>query len=193
MESCNPLATFHQVSINLGELKRIFKMRFTQFEVQGYFRQDLGCTRAATGFVPGPVQSSIVEWSEEDLFATIKFLHSHVSKPIKHNRHRRKSCGRQRSEFDRDAGRAELRQMINRALRVYNRGFELLKRGDISAFQPTDSLPENALRQCTTTDHGLSRDQGGSGAVRCLEGHRGECAMEDATGHKKGSPNMRTA
>ena len=154
MELCNPRATFHQVSINLRELQRIFKMEFDQLEVRGYFRQDFGCTRTGTGFVPGPVQASIVEWSEEDLFTMIKFLHSHVSKPIKHKHHRRNSCRRQHSEFDRDAGRAKFRQIINRALRVYNRGFELLQQGDISALAPRSSRPENASRQCATTDQG---------------------------------------
>lgn len=141
MESCNPRATFHAVSVGLRELKRIFKMQFDQLERQGYFRQDLRCTRTDTGFIPGPVKSSIMEWSEEDLFTVIKFLHSHVSKPIKHHLHRRKSCGRRHSEFDRDAGRAKFRQMINRTLRVYSHGFELLQRGDISAFQPTALRP----------------------------------------------------
>ena len=131
MESSKPRATFHEVSISLSELKRVFKMQFDQLEMQGYFRQDFGCTRTGIDVVPGPVQSPIMEWSEEDLFATIKFLHSHVSKPIKHELHRRKSWGRQCSEFDRDAGRAKLRQMINRALRIYDRGFELLQQGDI--------------------------------------------------------------
>ena len=155
MELCNPRATFNQVSINLRELKRIFKMEFDQLEVRGYFRQDFGCTRNGIGFVPGPVESSIVEWSEEDLFTIIKFLHSHVSKPTKHQHHRRKSCRGQRSEFDRDAGRAKFRQVINRALRVYNRGFELLQRGDISDLPPTSSRPENANRQRATADQGL--------------------------------------
>ena len=132
MESCNPRTTFHEVSISLRELKRIFKMQLDQLETQGYFRQDLGCVRTDTGLVSGPVQSSIAEWSEEDLFAVIKFLHSHVSEPIKHKLHRRKSCGRRCSEFDRDAGRNRFRQMINRALRVYDHGFELLQRGDIT-------------------------------------------------------------
>jgi hypothetical protein len=139
MELCNPRATFHEVAINLRELKRILKMEFDQLEVRGYFRQDFGCTRTGAGFVPGPVQSSILEWSEEELFTIIKFLHSHVSKPIKHKHHRRNSCRRQRSEFDRDAGRAKFRQIINRALRVYNRGFELLQQGDISALAPRSS------------------------------------------------------
>jgi hypothetical protein len=147
MGSCNPRASFQEGYISLKELKRIFKTQFDQLEVQGYFRQDLGCTRAATGFLPGPVQSSIVEWSEEDLFATIKFLNSHVSKPLKHNHHRRKSCGRQQAEFDRDTGRAKFGQMINRALRVYNRGFELLQCGDIIALAPGRNSPScNAPR-----------------------------------------------
>ena len=147
MESCDPRATFQEVSISLRGLKRIFKMQFDQLETQGYFRQDFGCIRTDTGFVPGPVQASIAEWSEEDLFATIKFLHSHVSEPIKRKLHRRKSCGRQCSKFDRDTGRTKFRQMINRALRVYDHGFELLPRGEIAAFAPTGSRPEDACRK----------------------------------------------
>jgi hypothetical protein len=134
MKPCNPRATSQDVCVNLRELKRIFKVQFDQFEVQGYFRQELGCTRTAAGCVPGPVQSSIVEWSEEDLFMMIKFLHDHVSKPIKHRLHRRTGCGRQCTQFDRDEGRIRFRQKINEALRVYDHGFELLQRGDIIAY-----------------------------------------------------------
>lgn len=144
MESCNPRATFHEVSISLKELKRVFKMQLEQLETQGYFRQNLGCIRVDTGFVPGPVRSSIEEWSEDDVFAIVKFLHSHVSKPIKHKLNRRKSRMHQRSEFDRDTGRARFRQKINRVLRIYNQGFELLERGEIRAFAPTSSRPEDA-------------------------------------------------
>jgi hypothetical protein len=161
MEPCNPRAAFHEVSIGLRELKRVFKMQFDQLEAQGYFLQDFGCTRSGIDFLPGPAQSSIVEWSEEDLFATIKFLHSHVSKPIKHKLHRRRICGRQRSEFDRDAGRAKLCQMINRALRIYNRGFELLQRGDIIA-SPRQyfSHPRGNSGRFTTSKSALLADAG---------------------------------
>ena len=144
MESCNPRATFHEVSISLKELKRVFKMQLEQLETQGYFRQNLGCIRVDTGFVPGPVRSSIEEWSEDDVFAIVQFLHSHVSKPIKHKLNRRKSCLHQSSEFDRDTGRARFRQKINRVLRIYNQGFELLERGEIRAFAPMSSRPEDA-------------------------------------------------
>ena len=137
MKSCNPRATFQEVSISLRELKRIFRVQFDQLEMQGYFRQELARTRTDTGFVPGPVQSPLVECSEEDLFMMIKFLYDHVSKPIKHRLHRRTGFGRQCSEFDRDAGRTRYRQTINEALRVYNRGFELLQSGDIIARVPT--------------------------------------------------------
>jgi hypothetical protein len=144
MEPCNPRAAFHQVSISLKELKRIFEVQFNQLEAHGYFRQDFGCTRTETDIVPGPIQSSIIDWSEEDLFTTIEFLHSHVSKPIKQKLRRQPSCRRRRSNFDRDAGRAKFRQMINEALAVYDRGFELRQRGDIIAFLPANSRPENA-------------------------------------------------
>jgi hypothetical protein len=138
MESCNPLATFREVSIGLKELQRIFKVQFDQLQRQGYFRQELGCTRA-TGCIPGPVRASIEEWSEEDLFVTIEFLHRLASKPLKPRFLRRQHCAGQCAEFDRDAGQEKFRQVINRALRYYGRGFELLRRGGVRAFAPTCS------------------------------------------------------
>jgi hypothetical protein len=137
MESCNPRAASHDVALSLKELQRIFKVQFDQLEMQGYFRQDLGCIGTTDGCIPGPVRASIQEGSEESLFVTIEFLHHHASKPINPRSPRRKQCAGQCAEFDRDAGRERFRQVINRALRYYGRGFELLQRGAIRALPPT--------------------------------------------------------
>jgi hypothetical protein len=140
-------------SLGLVELKRVFKVQFDQLESQGYFQQDLGCSGYDPGVVPAiggadprakclralqeldlwPVRATIAAWSEEDLFAVLKFLHNHVSKP-KRRPHRWWVGGAWRYvEFDRHAGRAQFRQTVNRALGVYKCGFELLERGDIVA------------------------------------------------------------
>ena len=151
-------------SLGLVELKRVFKVQFDQLESQGYFQQDLGCSgnhsgvgpasggaaprakclRALQGLVLWPVQATIAAWSEEDLFAMLKFLHSHASKPKRRPRHGLAGSAWRYLEFDRDAGRAQFRKTINRALGIYERGFELLERGDIVARSQTSSRSQNA-------------------------------------------------
>ena len=123
-------------ALGLAELRRVFKVQFDQLESQGYFQQYLGCSRNDSGVVPAngwPVQSTIAAWSEEDLFAMLKFLHDHVSKPKRRPRDGLTRGAWRYLEFDRDAGRAQFRKTINRALGVYRCGFELLERGDIAA------------------------------------------------------------
>jgi hypothetical protein len=128
-------------SLGLVELKRVFKVQFDQLESQGYFQHDLECPGApdsraecpcaAQGLDLCPVQTTIAARSEEDLFAAIKFLHNHVSKPKRPPRRELAGGAWRHLEFDRDAGRARFRQTINRALGVYKCGFELLEQGDI--------------------------------------------------------------
>ena len=130
------VATLPRGSLGLVELRRVFKVQFDQLESQGYFQQYLGYSRTHPGVVPAngwPVQSTIAAWSEEDLFAMLKFLHDHVSKPKRRPPHGLGRDAWRYLEFDRDAGRAQFRKTINRALGVYQCGFELLERGDIVA------------------------------------------------------------
>src|ERR1700733_754551 len=99
------VAALPRGALGLVELRRVFKVQFDQLESQGYFQQYLGRSRNHPGVVPAngwPVQSTIAAWSEEDLFAMLKFLHDHVSKPK-----RRPGRGLARDawrylEFDRD-------------------------------------------------------------------------------------------
>jgi hypothetical protein len=135
------VCSLRPVSLGLVELKRVFKVQFDQLESQGYFQGDLECPGApdpraecpcaVQGLDLCPVQTAIAARCEEDLFATIKFLHNHVSKPKRRPRLELAGGAWRYLELDRDAGRARFRQTINRALGVYKCGFELLEQGDI--------------------------------------------------------------
>jgi hypothetical protein len=148
-------------TLGLQDLKRVFKAQFDQLESEGYFQECLGFECVDAGFVPGsigtdlqaellltlrkpnlwPVHSTIDDWSEDDLFDMVEFLHDHISKPTKRYFHNYSGCGWHCSEFDRDAGRLEYRQKINRLLRAYDSGFELSEQGEILALSPTGFEP----------------------------------------------------
>jgi hypothetical protein len=143
------VAALPRGSLGLAELRRVFKVQFDQLESQGYFQQHLGCSRHHPGVDPAkgwPVQATIAAGSEEDLFAVLKFLHDHVSKPKRRPPHGLARDAWRHLEFDRDAGRAQFRKTINRALGVYQCGFELLERGDIVARSRMSSRPQLAAR-----------------------------------------------
>ena len=148
-------------TLGLQDLKRIFKAQFDQLESEGYFQKYLGFQCVDAGFVPGsigtdleaellltlrkpnlwPVHSTIDDWSEDDLFDMVEFLYDHISKPTKRHFHDYSGCGWHCSEFDRDAGRLEYRQKINRLLRAYDSGFEMSEQGEILALSPTGFEP----------------------------------------------------
>jgi len=148
-------------TLGLQDLKRIFKAQFDQLESEGYFQEYLGFQCVDAGFVPGsigtdleaellltlrkpnlwPVHSTIDDWSEDDLFDMVEFLYDHISKPTKRHFHDYSGCGWHCSEFDRDAGRLEYRQKINRLLRAYDSGFEMSEQGEILALSPTGFEP----------------------------------------------------
>ena len=139
--------------LELNDLKRVFVGLFRWFEDEGYFQEFLGYHCVDLGFVPGsvgtdietellltlrkkhlwPVDSTIGNWSEDDFFDMVEFLHDHVSKPTKRQLHDFSHCGWHCSEFDREPGRAEYRQKLNRLLRAYDSGFELSGAGEVLA------------------------------------------------------------
>ena len=137
--------------LELNDLKGVFVGLFRWFEDEGYFQESLGYHCVDRGFVPGsvgtdietellltlrkkhlwPVDSTIDNWSEDDFFDMVEFLHDHVSKPTKRHFHDFSDCGWHCSEFDREPGRAEYRQKLNRLLRAYDSGFELSGAGEV--------------------------------------------------------------
>lgn len=147
--------------LGLEDLKRVYKVLFVELEYEGYFQEFLGHECVDAGFIPGlvgtdlqaelllslrkpnlwPVQSTIEYWSEDDIFDMAEFLHDHISKPTERHFHAFSNCGWHCSEFDRDQGRLDYRQKLNRLLRAYDSGFELSEEGQVLALLPTGFEP----------------------------------------------------
>jgi hypothetical protein len=144
-------------ALGLADLKRIFRAHFGELEQEGYFQEAFGYECVDAGFVPGslgtdlqaellltlrkpelwPIHATIDNWSEDDLFDMLEFLHDHISAPIERRFHSFSSCGWHCSKFDREGGRLEFRQKTNRLLRAYESGFELSEQGEVLALSPT--------------------------------------------------------
>ena len=137
------------------------KVYLVQLETEGHFQQHLGYHCVDNGFVPGlietdpqteilltlrksnlwPIESTIDNWSEDDLFDMIEFLYAHTSKPTERYFHSYYSCGWHCMKFDSKAGQLEYRDKINRFLLAYDSGFELSKEGEVLATPPTGLEP----------------------------------------------------
>ncbi len=151
----NPQAS----AINLPTLLTLFKTLFLHFEGEGYFQKSLGFTCVDAGFVPGevghdlagvvllelrkteltPIHNKIEQYSEDDLFDMVEFLHDHCAKPTKRHFHSWSNCGWHCDEFDVTSGRIEFREKVNKVLAIYSDGFELSIDGEVL------SLPETGL------------------------------------------------
>ncbi|MBW1617040.1 MAG: hypothetical protein JRJ49_11065 [Deltaproteobacteria bacterium] len=77
-----------------------------------------------------PINKFIENYSEDDLFDIIEFLHIHVSKPINAvwDGYLEINCC---DEFDKAEGQKEFREKINEILGAYIGKFELSKNGEI--------------------------------------------------------------
>ncbi len=151
----NPLSS----SIDLPMLIKLFSTLYSQWDIEGYFQEDLGFICVDAGFIPGslghdldgvillelrktnltPIRSMLESYDEDDLFDIIEFLYDHCSKPIERTYHNWSDCGWHCSAFDRPAGCAEYREKINRILAIYQEGYELSDDGEIL------TLPESGL------------------------------------------------
>jgi len=142
-------------------LLKLFRTLYIHFDAEGYFQEDLGYSCVDSGFVSGalghdlegvlvlelrksnlcPIRSRLDDYLEDDLFDVIEFLYDHCSKPIDRTWHSWNDCGWHCSTFDREAGRAEYREKMNRILQIYMDGFELSPDGEIL------SLPDSGLEE----------------------------------------------
>ena len=143
------------VTLDLGMLTRSLLNVYTKFIRDGWFQEAFGyyCVDAGPGQVAGtlgpdveaevflrlrkadlwPLQERYASYSEDDAFDVIEFLHDFVSKPVAGFEHDWNNCGWHYQEFDRDSGRAEFRDRINKLLHDYADGYELTEDGEILA------------------------------------------------------------
>lgn len=143
----NPLSAHFDIET----LKELFKTIFIYFEDEGYFQEALGFDCVDAGFVPGtlghnlagtlllelrkkdltPIRSKIENYSEDDLFDVIEFLYEYCSKPVLRHYHSYSDCGWHCDTFDREPGRQEYREKVNKVLALYEHGYELSPDGEI--------------------------------------------------------------
>jgi hypothetical protein len=142
--------------LDLAGLKGLVLSTYNQFEASGHFQQAFGYHCVDAGFVPGlagadigafffrklkkrqlwPIESSISDYSEDDLFDVLELLHDCVSYPVDGHYHSWANCGWHYSTFDSEKGRSEFREVINEVLRDYSSGYQLTTEGNIVALPP---------------------------------------------------------
>ena len=144
-------------TLSFDDLKRAVKVYLIHLEGEGYFQEHLGHFCVDSGFSPGliggdpateilltlgkshlwPIRTTIDAWNEDDTFDMIEFLYRHTSKPTQRHWHAWDACGWHCTSFDVSAGRAEVRDKLNRLLRAYDSGFELSLEGEVLAIPPS--------------------------------------------------------
>ena len=147
------------ITLDFQQVCKKFISHYNGWKHEGYFQEYLGYECVDNGPVPGilgediegeiilqvrksnlwPISYSIEHYTEDDLFDIIEFLYDNVSKPTRRNYHEWNNCGWHCHDFDRDEGRVEFRNKINRILKEYSYGYELTVDGDILA------LPQSGL------------------------------------------------
>jgi hypothetical protein len=78
-----------------------------------------------------PIEEYSCDYSEEDLFDMIEFLHEYVSKPIDGTYHNYAGCGMHWETFNKAEGQEEFRIKINELLSLYKESFVLNQAGEI--------------------------------------------------------------
>lgn len=135
----------------LPSLLRLFLAVYCDFERKGYFQEAFGYQCVDAGDVPGTIGVDIEayfllklrkdnlwtikdryqQYTEDDLFDVIEFLHDYISKPIDGRYHSYGDCGWHYETFDQHAGQPEYRNEINQLLKDYGDGYELSLAGEI--------------------------------------------------------------
>jgi hypothetical protein len=145
--------------MSLKLLKKLFLVSYDKLNDSGYFQKYFGYYCVDQHDVPGelgrdidamlflslkkenlwPVRSKIEEYSEDDLFDIIEFMHDHCSKPLTGTYHNFNQCGYHYETFNDYEGQILFKEGINYILKDYKGGFELSEQGEIL------SLPDSNL------------------------------------------------
>jgi hypothetical protein len=134
----------------LVDLVDLFVRVFTQLRQDGFFDEALGFECVDAGKIDGkvrdvelemllairkkglwPIEKAAAQYSEDDLFDVIEFLHQNVSKPIDGTMHSWNECGMHWETFNQAEGRAEYRLKINAVLDHYAKRFVLSSAGEV--------------------------------------------------------------
>lgn len=136
--------------VNFEVLKKLFLVTYNKLNSDGYFQKYFGIN-CEDGYIPGelgeeidaivfvnlrkdnlyPIYQNLPNYTEDDFFDIIEFLHDHCSKGLNGHYHSWKNCGYHYEEFNDIEGQKHYREMLNPILREYKEGFEISDSGEI--------------------------------------------------------------
>ena len=153
----NPEASRYELPM----LVKLFNAVYLDFLKNGYFSENsgevpgkLGADIEAQMFIDlkkpdlGPIEEKCNNYSEDDLFDVIEFLYDYVSKPIER---RFLEYEYDYQTFDREIGKQEFRDSMNKLLCDYREGYELSEKGEILEF-PEQGLEDLVLEKLPPYD-----------------------------------------
>jgi len=137
--------------ITLKMLKKLFMVSYDKLDEDGYFQKYFGYYCVDRGDVKGelgidinsmiflgikknglwPLRTKFEDYTEDDLFDMIEFMHDHCSKPISGYYHQYSNCGHHYDIFNDNEGQKHYRDTINYILRDFKEGFEISEAGEI--------------------------------------------------------------
>jgi len=134
----------------LDDVIALFVRVFEQFREEGYFDEAFGFCCVDADYIAGavkdveleillairkkdlwPIRDNAKNYSEDDLFDVVEFLHQHVSKPVDGSYHSWNNCGMHWETFNKNQGQFEFRSKINAVLDHYEHRFELSTEGEV--------------------------------------------------------------
>ncbi len=136
--------------VNFEVLKKLFSVTYNKLNAEGYFQKYFGID-CQDGYIPGelgeeidaimfvnlrkdnlyPINDNLHNYSEDDFFDIIEFLHDHCSKGLNGHYHNWNNCGYHYEEFNDLEGQKHYRELLNPILREYKDGFEISQSGEI--------------------------------------------------------------
>lgn len=138
------------LKIEFDVLKQLFLMSYNILDRSGYFQKYFGID-CCDGYIEGqlgeqidayvfinlrkhnlfPVYAKIIDYSEDDFFDIVEFLHDHCSKGLNGYYHSWNNCGHHYDEFNDVEGQKYFRDLINPILKDYQNGYEISEQGEI--------------------------------------------------------------
>lgn len=136
--------------VNFEVLRKLFSVTYNKLNSDGYFQKYFGIN-CEDGYIPGelgeeidamifvnlrkdnlyPIHPNLPNYTEDDFFDIIEFLHDHCSKGLNGHYHSWNNCGYHYEEFNDIEGQKHYREQLNPILREYKDGFEISDSGEI--------------------------------------------------------------
>lgn len=155
--------------VNFEVLKKLFSVAYKKMASDGYFQKYFGID-CPDGYISGelgeeieavifvnirkdnvyPIHEYVSDYTEDDLFDIIEFLHDHCSKGSEGYYHDWQNCGHHYKKFDDNEGKTYFREQLNPILKEYKDGFEISENGEI--FILSDSGLSNLFDADVPTD-----------------------------------------